>query len=69
MEQEHVPVVGDTYKHKDGDDYRVVRINNDYTTIAGKLITIVEYTKLDYYEICLRRLEHFNRSFKKIDNV
>lgn len=60
-----VPIVNMEYKHKDGGLYLVVKIVDNYELANGVVTKLVEYKTLDNDTVYVRRLEHFNSSFKK----
>ena len=61
-----IPIVNTEYKHKDGGIYLVVKIVDDYKLSNGVVTKLVEYKTHDNDTVYVRRLEHFNSSFKKI---
>lgn len=60
-----IPIVNDEYQHKDGGLYSVVKIVNGYELSNGVITKLVEYKPLDNDTVYVRRIEHFNSSFKK----
>jgi hypothetical protein len=60
-----VPIINEIYQHKDGGLYEVVKVVDDYVLSNGVVIKLVEYKTLDNDTVYVRRLEHFNNSFKK----
>ena len=62
---ENIPNVNDIYKHKDGELYLVVKIVDDYILSNGVSTVLVEYKALNNDTVYVRRLSHFNNSFKK----
>lgn len=62
---DQVPIVDEIYQHKDGNLYTVVKVVNDYKLSNGVVTNLVEYKLLDNDTIYIRRVSHFNSSFKK----
>lgn len=62
-----VPIINTKYKHKDGGIYEIVKIVNNYKLSNGVFTKLVEYKALDNDTVYVRRLEHFNNSFKKFN--
>lgn len=60
-----IPIVNKQYKHKDGGIYEIVKIVSDYKLSNGVVTKLVEYKTLDNDTVYVRRLEHFNNSFKE----
>jgi len=60
-----VPIINEIYQHKDGGLYEIVKIVNDYKLSNGVVTRLIEYKTLDNDTVYVRRLEHFNNSFKK----
>ncbi len=63
-----IPIIGtQRYKHKDGDLYKVTKVDEEYKSSKDMNIILVEYVPL-YEEVdepYYRTLKHFNSSFKK----
>ena len=62
-----VPIINEIYRHKDGGLYEVVKVVDDYK-LSNRVVTkLIEYKTLDNDTVYVRRLEHFNNSFKKYE--